>query len=323
MRENELKKIYRTIDSGTAREKMANLPIFPKIIEFEITNHCNFSCIMCPTGIGTAKRDRGYMTEEVFGRVISELSGHNVALKFVGQGEPLLHPNAIGFIGKAHKNGIITHLTTNGSLLSEEMIRSIVDEQILDSIKFSFQGIDAEGYYMLRQKDGFDELINIIKRFFVIRGDREKPYMTIGTSITNETKELIEAFVKMGRDICDRVEVGMTQLECSELSIVKNDSYREKLIELRKRQMDNKKRYVCCPQVFDVISIRWNGDITACCGDIQGEMTLGNIMSDSIADCWVCKKEQEFRRLLAEGRYEDISACKDCYDVYGWTYGEN
>ena len=87
--------------------------------------------------------------------------------------------------------------------------------------------------------------------------------------------------------------------------------------------MDNKKRYVCCPQVFDVISIRWNGDITACCGDIQGEMTLGNIMSDSIADCWVCKKEQEFRRLLAEGRYEDISACKDCYDVYGWTYGEN
>ncbi len=323
MRKNRLKEIYKTIDTGTAKEKIANLPTFPKIIEFEITNHCNFNCIMCPTGIGTARRERGYMSDAIFHAVIDEIAGHNVALKFVGQGESLLHPKAIDYIAEANALGIITHLTTNGSLLTEEMMQKLVVGQILDSIKFSFQGIDAEGYEILRQKDGFNDLMKKIKQLFELRGEMEKPYITIGTSITNEKKEAIDSFIENAKKVCDKVEIGMTNLETSELSLVKSEKNREKLIELRGRQVVNKKRYVCCPQVYDTITVRWNGDITACCGDIHGLMNLGNIATSSIADCWNGEKELAYRKVLAEGHYSDIEACKNCYDVYGWTYGDN
>ena len=323
MRENALKNIYKTIDNGTAAEKMANLPVFPKIIEFEITNHCNFNCIMCPTGIGTARRERGYMSDETYYKVLDEISEHKVALKFVGQGESLLHPKAIEYIVEAKRRGIITHLTTNGSLLTEDMMRKLVDTQALDSIKFSFQGIDAEGYEILRQKDGFNDLMKKIKLLFDIRGEKEKPYITIGTSITNEKKEAIESFIEKAQTVCDKVEVGMTNLETSELSLVKSEKNKEKLSELRSQQMVDKKRYVCCPQVYDTITVRWNGDITACCGDIHGLLNLGNIHSCSILECWNGEKESTYRKVLAEGRYDDIEACKNCYDVYGWTYGDN
>ncbi len=331
MRENALKQVYKTIDAGTADEKMAALPKFPKIIELEITNHCNFKCIMCPTGIGTAKRARGYMDDTVYQKLIEEVAselrcipdGPGIAVKFVGQGEPLLHPRAIEYIAYAHEHGLITHLTTNGSLLSDDMIKRIVDEQILDSVKFSFQGIDPQGYLTLRQKDGFDELIDRISTMYMIRADHPKPYMTIGTSITSENSERVDRFISMAGEICDKVEVGMTQLEASELTLVRDDSVRRKLIELQSRQKSDKRRYVCCPQVFDVITVRWNGDISACCADINGDMTLGNLNDTSLSECWNGERENAFRSILAQGRYEDIIACKDCYDVYGWTYGEN
>lgn len=128
-RMNRLKEIYKTVDRGTAEEKIQNLPVFPRIVEFELTNHCNFQCLMCKTGVGTSTRERGYMTDEVFFSVIKEIrqtmtnvSGRGlIALKFVGQGEPLLHPKAIEYMKAAKENGILVHLTTNGSLLSESL----------------------------------------------------------------------------------------------------------------------------------------------------------------------------------------------------------
>ncbi len=63
---------------------MTALPQFPRIIELEITNHCNFKCIMCPTGVGTAKRERGYMSEEVFYKALDEIEKYESAIKFVG-----------------------------------------------------------------------------------------------------------------------------------------------------------------------------------------------------------------------------------------------
>lgn len=321
-RVNRLKEIYRTIDNGTGEYKIQNLPMFPKIIEFEVTNHCNFQCLMCKTGVGTSIRERGYMSDEVFEKVIEEINQYPIALKFVGQGEPLLHSKCIEYIKKAKGNGIIVHLTTNGSLLDESMMKELIEAR-LDSIKFSFQGIDAEGYKTLRQKDAFEDLLERIKMLFKLRGDREFPYITIGTSVTNEKKEQVENFFHICSKVCDKVEIGITTLEFIDLEKIKNEGIRNAFKCIQEQQNKAKKRYVCCPQVFDTISVRWNGDITACCADLDGVMTLGNILKNSILDCWNSPVENKYREILARCEYEKLELCKNCYDVYGWTYGEN
>ncbi len=52
-------------------------------------------------------------------------------------------------------------------------------------------------------------------------------------------------------------------------------------------------------------------------------MTLGNILKNSILDCWNSPVENKYREILARCEYEKLELCKNCYDVYGWTYGEN
>lgn len=74
-RVHPLKPFYDVIDIGEPKTKLEQLPDFPRIIELEITNHCNFQCIMCKTGNGQAKRDRGYMSEDVYGKLINDLRG--------------------------------------------------------------------------------------------------------------------------------------------------------------------------------------------------------------------------------------------------------
>lgn len=322
---NRLKEAYKTIDTGNAEDKMRNLPVFPKIIEFEVTNHCNFQCLMCKTGVGTSKRERGYMTDEVFHKAIKEVVENTVGegiLKFVGQGEPLMHPKIMEYIKSAKENGIIVHVTTNGSLLNETMMKELIDTK-LDSIKFSFQGINAEGYKTLRQKDDFEDLLEKIEKLYHLRGENDFPYITIGTSVTNEKKEEIENFRSRCKKICDKVEIGITTLEFIDLNQVKSEKVKNELQKIQDEQNSVKKRYVCCPQVYDTIAVRWNGDITACCADLDGVMTLGNILDSSIIQCWNSPLENKYRQILLKCDYEKLELCKDCYDVYGWTYGDN
>lgn len=316
-RVHPLKRFYATIDRGDIEYKISHIPEFPRIIEFEITNHCNFQCLMCKTGVGTALRERGYMSDETFRKVIDEIKGKGVALKFVGQGEPLLHEKFIDYVKLAKKNGVVCHLTTNGSLLDEMLMQKIIDSG-LDSIKFSFQGVDREGYRTLRQKDNFESLLEKIEKLYRMRGDKESPYITVATSITNESEELVNAFKERCSDFCDKVEVGITTLEFIEIDKVRNEEAKAALLKLQEVQNRNKKRYKCCNQVFDVITVRWNGDVTACCADNDGIMTLGNIYEKGIQECWNSPLQNKYREILAKSRYEELEICKDCYDVMGY-----
>lgn len=316
-REHPLKKFYAIIDKGDIKEKLEHLPSFPRIIEFEITNHCNFHCLMCKTGVGVALRERGFMTIETYEKIIDEIKGKGVALKFVGQGEPTLHKGFIEFVNIAKRNGVICHLTTNGSMLNEEMMQEII-ESGLDSVKFSFQGVDAEGYRMLRQNDDFEILLEKIKKLYSMRGNNPAPYITVTTSVTNETQHQIDDFKEHCQPFCDKVEVGITNLEFIDLDKLKDKETKNTLQKIQMTQDKEKKRYKCCNQVFDTITIRWNGDITSCCADNDGIMTLGNIHQKSIEECWNSPLQNKFREILSENRYNDLPLCKNCYDYMGY-----
>lgn len=324
MREHPLRKFYNIIDSGEPYEKLKAVPGFPRIIEMEITNHCNFQCLMCKTGTGIAKRERGYMSEELFDKFLESVEGKGCAIKFVGQGEPTLHKKFILFVKKAKEKGIVCHLTTNGSMLNDEYMKEII-ESGLDSIKFSFQGVTKEGYCVLRRKDDFESLLKKIERLYDMRERMGGlyPFITIGTSITNETDEEVKAFRERCEQFCDKVEIGITTLEYIDLSKIHDESVKDSLEKIKQMQSQKIRRYKCCHQIFDVITVHWNGNICACCADNDEVMVLGNLDSNTLEECWNSDKEKLYRNILAERQYEKLPLCKDCYDIYGWTYQEN
>ncbi len=136
-RENPFQSIYNNCNSGDPAKKLRNLKDFPSYIDIELTNNCNYKCLMCPTGTGIVKRKKGYMAEETYNLILEQIKEYKTPLRFIRWGEPTLHKNFIKYIRRAKEMGIMCHVNTNGTVLNEKGYKELVDIG-LDSIKFSF-----------------------------------------------------------------------------------------------------------------------------------------------------------------------------------------
>jgi radical SAM protein with 4Fe4S-binding SPASM domain len=71
-----------------------------------------------------------------------------------------------------------------------------------------------------------------------------------------------------------------------------------------------------CPEVFDKLSIDWNGDVTMCCADYDGEMVIGNVLNDNLQDLWVSEEADNIRKTIVSGKhFEKFKICKNCFDL--------
>src|SRR5512139_2071456 len=84
---NNLKALF---EYRLHRKKLSHLPTY---IWVEPTNRCNLNCIMCPTGAGKIRFERGYMECELFERVIDQCHRHLSTIVLAMGGESLLHPD--------------------------------------------------------------------------------------------------------------------------------------------------------------------------------------------------------------------------------------
>jgi radical SAM protein with 4Fe4S-binding SPASM domain len=312
---NPFQPIYDLCNSGDAGEKISKLPSFPRYLDIELTNLCNFQCLMCPVGTGSMHRPAGMMDEYIFNKIIDEIKHFKTPIRFTCWGEPTLHPKFLVFLKTAKTNNIMCHLNTNGSKFSEEMIEEFINIP-LDSIKISFQGIDSKSYNEMRNICFFDKLVDNIKLLYQKRGDKPLPFIHVTTTTTYETPEQIDQFYQMMKKITDLVTVGKTQMDLidpSEVSL--SNENRERLKFLKTQESLNKKHLDICSEVFDKLSINWDGIVSACCADYDNKMIVGDLRKNSIQEIWSSEKMRTYRKILAEKRYDDIELCKHCYDT--------
>ena len=114
-------------------------PLF-KHVEIETINRCNGRCSFCPVSVGHDIRERRVMSDELFYKIIDELS----CLKF--DGRVALFSNNEAFLDKkiierhkyAHEHlpKAKIHLFTNGTLLTLDNFKEIIpylDELVIDN----------------------------------------------------------------------------------------------------------------------------------------------------------------------------------------------
>jgi len=317
-RENPFESIYKKCDNGNAFEKIENLSEFPYIIDLELTNTCNFKCLFCPTGTGSIERKQGLMSDEIFYKIINEIKEYNTAIRFIRWGEPLIHPKLVEYIKYVKKvSNSIVHINTNGSLLDDNIINEFINIP-LDSIKFSFQGIDKKSYNEMRNIDFYDDLLNKVKKLYIKRKEKDKPYIHVSTTITYETREQVESFKNELKNYTDLVTVGRTIMDHVDIDKIKlSENEKNTLIELKEKESVVKVHPEICPEVYHKLSINWDGTVTACCGDYNGKMILGNIQSQSLKEIWKSTKLDYYRKKLADNKFDDFELCKKCYDYSG------
>lgn len=75
---------------------------------------------------------------------------------------------------------------------------------------------------------------------------------------------------------------------------------------------DFKKRRFADSQLWQRMTINWNGEAEICCENYKQEWELGNIWTSTIHDIWVGDRFKIVRAAHENGEWWKIPQCKKC-----------
>ena len=317
--ENKFAEIYRACNHGDNRTKLEKIKsgevAVPRYIDIELTNFCNFHCRFCPTGTNSLQRTRGYMSQKVVESLITNVAQYHIPLvRFVRWGEPTLHSEYITIAKELKSVGAAVHINTNGSRLNDEQMSKLLDIK-LDSIKFSFQGADAQSYNEMRHGGNYEKLLDILREFWKLRGDKPYPYIQVSTTLTDENPKQLERFKADIEKYCDYYNIGFTKLtHLNADSMQINGEEKDKIKCLQHKEKISHNYRKVCNEAFDKLSINWNGDVTLCCADYDNFMIVGNILDNDIKQIFNSRIANLYRNIIVKNDHGSIKCCKSCYE---------
>lgn len=317
---NPFSERYAICNAGNPAEKRAALGDGPIIIDVEPVGLCNFRCVMCPTGLQALGRPGGFMTRETHKAILQKTAPFKSAIRYIGWGEPLMHSDIAWFIEDADKAGRLTHINTNGSrFITGHAIADRLVTAGLSSIKFSFQGADRESYHAMRRVDFFEDMLSAIDMMRQARGWNTRPFIAASTTTTVESEETIANFKSRIAPLVDQLTIGKTVFEFIDMASVP-PKQRALLEDAAQYQTVEKRHPDPCPEVYDKLTIHWDGSVRVCCNDYSGITNLGNIVTDKFMDIWRHPTIEAYRERLSYKEYSG-PLCGVCYDYSDLTEG--
>lgn len=290
----------------------------PPMITLDVTNVCNLHCIHCPYSEIEAKDDFKvtHLPWEYFNKIVDELSGHGqpCLLRFVGDGEPMLHPKLVEMIELAKQRTTCTvNLTTNGTLLSQEKIERLLNANI-DIIDVSLDGLSKPVYEAVRKKSSFERVM--LNMFGLLETKRKKKTQTkimVSFVKQNENQHETEGFIHFWAPIVDTVMVRDLHSALGQI----------KQLESSTRNSASQQERHPCPHLWKRLVIDSSGRIKFCASDWGDKTMLGHIKTASLKSLWQGQILEDIRDQHLEGTIADNTACKKCTDWASakWDWG--
>lgn len=280
----------------------------PKVVYIETTNLCNADCIMCPHK--KLSRKQGIMTEDLFNKIISDCGAMNLngtQIFLHKEGEPLLDGHIAqrirytkAKIGKGNEVGI----NTNAMLLTKEKSTEII-EAGLDTIYFSLDGVNKEGYEKIRVNLNYDIVVQNIKNFFKVKIRKNSRVRVIMQMlITDDNEGDVEAFKRIwAKYPCEFYIKRMhSYLDGGHSSLTCN------LSEVQVK---------VCDDPFRILVVYKDGSIGMCCWDYDNEYCIGNVENDNLMNIYNNKKANVMRESQKTFLGKEIIPCRRCARIFG------
>lgn len=298
--------------------------LFPAALQVQTVNRCNAACPMCPYPDTVAHEPHAEMDDVLWQKIADECAAESsfVALVPMSMNEPLLDRRleariaAFKAVAQPHQQ---VELVTNGSLLSPARFAALADAG-LDLLTVSLHGIRPETYRetmgglrldkLERQLDGLrdDDLqrVNVFLRFVRQRGnaDEERAVrrrwrrFNVFAYAVNDRSGTLRRF-----DAVRRPATALTRLRQAVWH------------RLSRRALP------ICPHALSLGHVLADGRVPLCANDWHHREILGNVREQTIREMYNGPRAQTLRRLMAEGRYDEIAPCQTCslWRSSGWA----
>ncbi len=238
-------------------------------IYLEISNICNLSCAFCP---GTKRKKRA-MTEEEFRFLLPKLRPWSDYLYFHLMGEPLCHPKLYSFLAAAGDEGFRVILTTNGTALAAQQ-DLLANAKGLYKVNISLHAFEANDITMT-----FAEYLAGCFSF----GKKAEGKVLISYRLWNHG-----GADKRNEEILDTMHRYFPQPWVQEGRGIRIGEriyleYGDKFDWPDLAAPDQGDR-VFCYGLRDQIGVLCDGTVVPCCLDHDGEIPLGNLFTEEMAD---------------------------------------
>jgi len=273
----------------------------PPSIQIEPTNYCNVNCICCSAP--RSRRAKGYMDYGLFQKIVDDASLIGVGrIHLYLHGEPMLHPKTIEMIGYIKSKNIGIHLTTNGILFDKVNIEAILHSGInsADHIRFSILGYSKKVHESIMKGVNHDKVEQNIFNFLELRKKHRINGPVIETIfyLMPENEQEKDQFMEYWSGKVDHATiVGRISKSFS---------------EYKKGSIVIAPRVHTCVNLWERMSVFWNGDVTLCCIDVNGDYILGSLKEESIMKVWNCQQLLSIKKLHEEKQFRKFPFCANC-----------
>jgi radical SAM protein with 4Fe4S-binding SPASM domain len=288
----------------------------PVFVSIEPTTSCNLRCPQCPSGLREFTRPTGMLQNQLFEKVMGQLSKHLHSLTFYFQGEPYLNPDFLKMAAFAHLQNIYTITSTNAHYLTAENARETVLSK-LDKLIISVDGITQEVYEQYRVGGKLSKVMEgtreIIKQKKLLKSNT--PHIVWQFVVFKPNQDQIAAVKKLGREMgVDEVKIKTAQIydfeNGHELIPDKEQYARYKKNAAGGFELKNKLLNQCW-RMWQGCVITWDGKIVPCCFDKDATHKLGNLETETFKAVWFSEAYTRFRRSVLTGRNQ-IDICTNC-----------
>ncbi|MBI5233319.1 MAG: SPASM domain-containing protein [Deltaproteobacteria bacterium] len=301
---------------------LLKVPYNPLFVYIEPTDNCNFKCVMCPHGLAeTGSWEKGQMSMSLFEPLIVQLKEFR---PFLGVclhlgGEPLLNKNLEDMIGMGAKNGIGFGFSTNGYLLTNERIKSLVDVG-LEGLRIDFSA-DKEKYEKACPGGIWEVVYENIRNLAQYR-DKAMPGFKIRIKdlcLENEPSPSVQAgSMRRLKGLFSGVRID--RFETFEIHNWSGEFAARQVESGFHIERVDRGSSSPCSHLWFALNIKHDGRVVPCCRDLRGDVVLGDAIKESLADIWNGEKIMRLRDIHSRREFDKVPLCKDCDRP--WTGGK-
>lgn len=289
---------------------------FNGTIIIEPTNSCNLKCPVCPTS-QNMKRKKGFMKFEDFKNIVDSIEPITKKIYMNFAGEPLLNKNIFEMVRYAEEKGISTLVSTNTTLL-DRYIDGVLSSK-LSKLIVCLDGASKETHESYRVGSDFDKVKENIRTLCKAKSEAGlvKPEINLQFVVMKKNENEIQKMVEIAE------ELGVNSLTLKSFAIGTQHNHEEK-IKLAMDFLPNNKEFRrydysvsdvelekkpdICPWIRQSV-ILWNGDVTLCCYDFNGELVVGNIFEKDFKTILKSPKYKKYRKMAMQRKFR---LCKNC-----------
>lgn len=287
--------------------------VYPMYLAISMSEACNHGCVFCVYDY--IHRTKSFIDKDAIIRFVRELAQKDLkAAYFSGEGEPLMHPDAVEIITATKQAGVDCGLNSNGYYLSPDMSAAILPS--LTYARFSINGCTPENYKQVHRTSArsFNKVMENLQAANRYRKDHNLD-VTLGAQcvVLAENIDLIPELVaelkRVGIDYLSlkpflpfdlvdyRTELDVTSPEVHEkLRVAEAQTTDDFKVVARWDSIAKigKRTYEDCYSVPFMVEVAANGE-TYLCGVLLGRegFSYGNI------------KEKTYEEILKSKQYKD------------------